>query len=100
MFRWVVYHRTKIGLVLFAGLPASIVMYGYRGPEADREFVMQCMMVAGTIYLAAIILGDVARCPHCRADLGYFYGIGPFRRARQLYPRAIACRNCGKEIER
>jgi len=94
------HHRTKIGLTLLlaaVGVPLYLFTPGMTG---DREFIQLCVMITGAIFMTAIILGDVARCPYCNDDLGYFRGVGPLRRANiPLSLRKVKCRKCGAVMD-
>lgn len=97
---WIRHHRTRLGLSLLLVVLGMVLYFGYRGPASGREFLLTCMMVFGGVFMTMILVADLARCPRCNDDLGYFHGIGPFRNLYRPMPRTIHCKQCGEEIDR
>ena len=93
-------HPTKIGLSLLLLVVGVITYFGYRGPTSDKKFLLGCLVISGSVCLIGLYFARLARCPKCDADLGYFFGIGPFRQMNRKRPRYITCKQCGQEIDR
>jgi len=93
-------HRTKILLTAFVFIAGTVAYVGYSGPGSDRRFLLGCFIVCGIGWIMLMVVARVCRCPQCGADLGYFQGVGRFRRWRKPLPRYISCGNCGCTVDR
>lgn len=91
--------RTKPLVLLMLLAAGAVAYYGFRGADSDRVFLGWCLVVVGAIVFALVATAEVAHCPRCRADLGYFHCLGPIELARRM-PRYITCRFCGVRIDR
>lgn len=92
-------NRSKIGLAVVFLACGAIMAFGYDGPESDREFVMQLVIVFEVVLFVILVGARVVRCPDCGDDMGYFHGWGPFRHLRRPLPRRRTCRRCGQTVD-